>query len=112
MVEEMPGKIVPNIQKHFLLADELARKYSCIVFLACMRFETSKRRLQYLTFPALRKCADAIAASWTYSSSGSDFYETELDREFLLDLRELRILLEKEKEHKQYVFFIIIRWWV
>lgn len=40
-------------------------------------------------------------ASWTYNSSGPEYYETEMDREFLLDLRELRILLEKEKEHKQ-----------
>lgn len=101
MVEELPGNIVPNILKHFLLSEELAKKYSCIVFLACLRFETSKRRLQYLSFGALKKCADAIMTSWTYNSSGPEYYETEMDREFLLDLRELRILLEKEKEHKQ-----------
>jgi len=30
-----------------------------------------------------------------------EYDDTELDREFLLDLRELRVLLDKEKEHKQ-----------
>jgi hypothetical protein len=41
-------------------------------------------------------------ASWTYIDNGSPEYDdTELDREFLLDLRELRVLLDKEKEHKQ-----------
>jgi hypothetical protein len=39
--------------------------------------------------------------SWTYSCTGPEYYETEMDREFLLELRELRILLDKEKEHKQ-----------
>lgn len=43
----------------------------------------------------------AIMASWTYSCTGPEYYDTEMDREFLLELRELRILLDKEKEHKQ-----------
>jgi hypothetical protein len=43
----------------------------------------------------------AIMGSWTYSCTGPEYYETEMDREFLLELRELRILLDKEKEHKQ-----------
>lgn len=37
---------------------------------------------------------------WTYRDATLEF---DLDREFLLDLRELRILLDKEKEHKQLV---------
>lgn len=75
--------------------------------MACLRFETSKRRLQYLTFSALRRCADSIMQSWTYTPTTAEYLETEMDREFLLDLRELRILLDKEKEHKQYeyIFF-------
>lgn len=104
----MPGSLCANIQKHFFLPEELARKYGCIVFLACLRFETSKRKLQYLTFSALRRCADSIMQSWAYNPTTAEYYETEMDREFLLDLRELRILLEKEKEHKQYVFFTFV----
>lgn len=71
------------------------------MFIACMRFETSKRKLQYLTFPDLYSCALGIMTHWTYAESSPDYDDTDLDREFLLDLRELRLLLDKEKEHKQ-----------
>lgn len=42
-VEEMPGSKVENIRLCFYLSDELARKYASIVFLASVRFETSKK---------------------------------------------------------------------
>ncbi|XP_044737513.1 acidic fibroblast growth factor intracellular-binding protein isoform X1 [Chrysoperla carnea] len=103
VVEEMPGSLVQNIEKHFLLSEELAKKYSSIVFIACLRFETSKRRLQYLNFGDFRQCSESIMAGWTYAMSGPEYYDTELDREFLLDLRDLRMLLDKEKEHKHLV---------
>jgi hypothetical protein len=78
------------------------RRYGAVVFIACIKFETSKKKLQYLTFPDFYHCAQSIMASWTYMDNGSPEHDdTELDREFLLDLRELRILLDKEKEHKQ-----------
>lgn len=100
-VEELPGPIVPNIQKSFLLSEELAKRYACIVFLGCLRFETSKRRLHYLSFPLLKKCVETIMEEWTYNAvAGTEYYDTEMDKEFLLDLRELRILSDKEKEHK------------
>lgn len=66
-----------------------------------MRFETCKRKLQYLTFPDFYYCSLAIMTHWTYPASSSEYDDTDLDREFLLDLRELRLLLDKEKEHKQ-----------
>lgn len=103
-VEEMPGRIVQNIQKLFFLPEDLARKYACVIFIGCLRFETSKRKLQYLTFRTLRLCTEKIMENWIYSGSGPDYYDTEMDKEFLLDLRDLRVLLDKEKEHKQYVF--------
>lgn len=78
------------------------RRYGAVVFIACIKFETGKKKLQYLTFPDFYHCAQSIMASWTYVDKGVPEYDDkELDREFLLDLRELRILLEKEKEHKQ-----------
>ncbi|XP_031330689.1 acidic fibroblast growth factor intracellular-binding protein B-like [Photinus pyralis] len=83
--------------------DNLASKYACIVFLACLRFETSKRKLQSLSFPALKRCAEQVMNEWTYTSSGPDYFDTEMDKEFLLDLRDLRVLLDKEKEHKSLV---------
>lgn len=39
--------------------------------------------------------------TYTYHSGDADYFDTEMDKEFLLDLRELRCLLEKEKEIKQ-----------
>lgn len=78
-------------------------KYAVIVFIACLRFETAKRRLQYLDFSDFYECALAIMSYWTYTyqHSGPEYYDTEMDREFLLDLREIRGLLDKEKEIKQ-----------
>lgn len=70
MVEEMSGSVVQNIQNLFYLSDDIAKKYACIVFLACMRFEMAKRRLQYLTFPMLRKCSESIMELWTYKITG------------------------------------------
>lgn len=80
------------------------RKYAAIVFIACLRFETTKRRLQYLNFNDLFECAQSMMTYWTYTyqHSGPEYYDTELDREFLLDLRELRGLNDKEKEIKQW----------
>ncbi|PSN54647.1 Acidic fibroblast growth factor intracellular-binding protein [Blattella germanica] len=109
VVEDMQGSVVQNIKTNFLLPEELAnglrdRGVPVEVFIACMKFETSKRKLQYLTFPDFYHCAQSIMHSWTYVDNGSPEYDdTELDREFLLDLRELRILLDKEKEHKHLV---------
>lgn len=77
------------------------RRYGVVVFIGCMRFETCKRKLQYLTFPDFYYCSLAIMTHWTYPASSPDYDDTDLDREFLLDLRELRLLLDKEKEHKQ-----------
>lgn len=79
------------------------RKYAAIVFIACLRFETAKRRLQYLNFSDFFECAQSIMTYWTYTyqHSGPEYYDTEMDREFLLDLREIRCLLDKEKEIKQ-----------
>ena len=40
-------------------------------------------------------------SSWTYRYTGSEYFDTDLDREFLLELPECRVLLENEKHHKQ-----------
>ena len=56
-VEEMPGNIANNIKQQFSLSDELSRKYGSIVFIACLRFETAKKKLQYLTFKDFFECS-------------------------------------------------------
>lgn len=119
VVEEMPGAIVDNIKSSFHLSDELAKKYACVVFIACIRFETTKKKLQHLSFNSWKTCSEVIMEQWTYNISGknltkkipelvlwiyflgSEYDDTEMDKEFLLELRELKILLEREKDHKQ-----------
>lgn len=67
LVEEMPGSVVENIKNLFYLPDELAKKYASIVFIACIRFETSKKKLQHLSFGSWKVCSEAIMENWTYN---------------------------------------------
>ena len=39
--------------------------------------------------------------NWTNKLAGVDNFDTEHDKDFFSELREIKILLEKEKEHKQ-----------
>ncbi|XP_060534452.1 acidic fibroblast growth factor intracellular-binding protein [Cylas formicarius] len=102
-VDEMPGSIVENIKNCFYLPEELAKKYASIVFLAAIRFETSKKKLNYMSFNTWKRCCEVIMDQWTYKLTGPEYYDTEMDKEFLLELRELKIILDREKEHKQLV---------
>ncbi|KAK0081079.1 hypothetical protein PV325_012825 [Microctonus aethiopoides] len=105
VVEDLPGSLVANIKQHFLLPDDLAKRYAAVVFIACLRFEMNKRKLQFLTFPDLYYCSNAMMSSWTYRFTGSEYFDTDLDREFLVELSECRILMENEKHHKHLVCF-------
>lgn len=71
-----------------------------------MRFETSKRKLQTLTFLDFYEPTLCIMKKWTYPKNSPEFGDTDLDREFLLDLREVKILLDHEKEHKRLILII------
>ncbi|XP_008545391.1 acidic fibroblast growth factor intracellular-binding protein [Microplitis demolitor] len=103
VVEDLPGSLVTNIKQHFLLPDDLAKRYAAVVFIACLRFEMSKRKLQFLTFSDFYHCANVMMSSWTYRYTGSEYFDTDLDREFLVELSECRILLENDKHHKYLV---------
>ncbi|XP_024082614.1 acidic fibroblast growth factor intracellular-binding protein isoform X2 [Cimex lectularius] len=102
-VEDMQGSLIKNIRHLFLLPEELAKRYGAVVFMANMKVETGKRKLQYLTFNDFYECALAIMHSWTCPAGTSEHEECDLDREFFLDLREIRTLLDKEKELKHLV---------
>lgn len=95
------GSLLKIIQREFLLSEELARKYCAIVFLANQRFELSKKKLVYLSFQDFYECSTSIMNFWTYCYQHSQEMEEEFDKEFLLDLRELRCLFDKEREIKQ-----------
>lgn len=104
MVEDMAGNLCQNIQTHFLLPHELAKKYAAIVYIANNRFETNKRKLQYLHFSDFLHCSLEIMNNWSCNNPDCKYEETsmEIDREFLHELRELRVLLEKDvlDEHR------------
>lgn len=46
------------------------RDYAAIVFFANNRFETGKRKLQYLTFQDFAFCAGQLINSWTVGAIG------------------------------------------
>ena len=104
-VEELSGRLADNIQSHFCLDAELAKSYAAIVFITNNRFETGKRKLQYLTFADFALCALHMIDNWSYSAQDSKALEdmdVDMDRDFLLDLRELKVLMEREsaEEHR------------
>lgn len=103
VVEDLQGSVIQNIKNLFLLSEDLAKRYGAVVFMACLRLETGKKKLQYLSFNDFYECALAVMHHWTYPTGSSDHDDMDLDREFLLDLREIRSLLEKEKEFKHLV---------
>lgn len=107
-VEDLLGSLVENIQTHYLVSEALAKEYAAIVFIANNRFETGKKKLNQLTFSDFVHCATSMIANWSYSAQdckGHEDMDVDLDRRFLQDLREFKVLLEKENldEHKSLV---------
>lgn len=54
----------------------LFRDYAAIVFFASNRFETGKRKLQYLTFQDFAFCAGQLINNWTLGSLGENLQRT------------------------------------
>ncbi|XP_013394299.1 acidic fibroblast growth factor intracellular-binding protein [Lingula anatina] len=107
-VEDMMGSLVENIRTLFLISEELAKKYAAIVFIANNRFETGKKKLHYLTFEDFAFCADQMMSHWTSRARGvktltSEDIDTDLDRDFLQALRDVKELSDYVEEHKSLV---------
>lgn len=112
VVEDLMGSLVDNIQRHFLLPEDLAMQYAAIVFIANNRFETTKKKLSHLTFDDFVHCAEQMITNWSYSSvecKGHQDMDVDLDREFLQNLRDLKLFLEKDviDEHRNLVLQVI-----
>ncbi|XP_028839874.1 acidic fibroblast growth factor intracellular-binding protein B [Denticeps clupeoides] len=95
VVEELKGPLVENVQHHFLLSDALARDYAAIVFFANSRFETGKRKLQYLSFQDFAFCAGQLISNWTVGAVDNmmEDMDVDLEKDFLHNLKELKILI-------------------
>uniref|UniRef100_A0A8V5GRP5 Uncharacterized protein n=1 Tax=Melopsittacus undulatus TaxID=13146 RepID=A0A8V5GRP5_MELUD len=94
-VEELRGPLAENIQQLFLLPPPMARDYAAIVFFAFSRFETGKRRLQFLSFGDLAACAQELMDRWTLGALAPEAAEPDGDvpKSFLQDLKELKVLV-------------------
>ncbi|XP_074604493.1 acidic fibroblast growth factor intracellular-binding protein [Brevipalpus obovatus] len=105
-VEELTGNLVSNIQNNFRLSQRLAKRYATVVYIANNRFETNKRKISYLKFADFQHCACLMIAYWSCKNPDCRYEESpmDIDREFLQDLRELKVLLDKEylDEHKAH----------
>ncbi|CAG5124637.1 unnamed protein product [Candidula unifasciata] len=104
-VEELSGRLVDNIQSHYCLHEDLAKSYAAVVFISNNRFETGKKKLNYLSFEDFAACANYMISHWSYSSEECQHHEdmdVDMDRDFLLDLREVKVLMEREyaEEHR------------
>lgn len=108
VVEELKGPLVENIQRHFLLSDDLARDYAAIVFFANSRFETGKRKLQYLSFQDFAFCAGQLISYWTVGAVDNmiEDMDVDLEKDFLHDLKDLKVLVNDKDlldQHKSLV---------
>lgn len=61
-----------SISSPFLLTDSFlpCRDYAAVVFFANSRFETGKRKLQYLSFQDFAFCAGQLISYWTVGAVG------------------------------------------
>ena len=91
--EDMEESLNDVLKNHFLFSDTLVNKYYPLVFVFLERFETSKKRLNYLTYDDIIISAEYITEKWTYHAesltNGKLTDPEEIDRNFVQDLRDL-----------------------
>merc|ERR1711874_521362 len=89
----------------FNLPEALARRYSVVVFVACHKFETTKKKLSHLTFDHFSLVCNSMMREWTKDGVDiDDDREPTFDLDFFSSLRELRQLMaDKDKEHRYNV---------
>lgn len=79
------------------------RDYAAIVFFANNRFETGKRKLQYLTFQDFAFCAGQLIDSWTVGAVGELFLAM-----FSLLFSASFFLNPRHKVHVQHVGEVVL----
>ena len=71
-----------------------------IFFAASFRLELTKKKLAYLTFDQVKQVILMLVNEW---GDKDEAQEPTLDKEFLASLKDIKILLDREKEHKNAV---------
>lgn len=100
VIEEMPGNYVKNIETQFGLSRSASEKYATLVFASSFRLEMSKRKLNFVTFDDVMTICLMMMEQWMEADESG---EPALNKEFVAGLRDLRILQERDKEHKALV---------
>ncbi len=101
-VEDAPGNYVDNVRKMFRLPTDLAEKYATLVFVFAFRFEMHKKKMASATFDSVKRVSLILMASDWLTRSSRDG-EPCLDRDFLAALKELKLLVDRDKEHRNAV---------
>lgn len=100
-VEDLaPRNYVNSISNTFGLSKNLAEKYAALVFAASFRLELTKKKLAFLSFDQVKQVSLMLVNEW---GDNDDVQEPTLDKEFLASLKDIRILLDREKEHRTAV---------
>ncbi len=101
-LEDLKGPILKNITENFCLPVKIAEQYTAFVFIARNQFEISKRKMSHLSLEDFIYCANQLLKNWSTNSVES---ESDLNRDFLMNLKDLKIFSEKEilEEHKKLV---------
>lgn len=107
-VDEIRGPLVKNIIENFCLPLKVAENYAAIVFIARNQFEISKKKLNYLSLEDFVYCANQMIKNWS-TVSNSECNDSDLNKDFLINLKDLKILIEKEMidDHKKLVISAI-----
>ena len=71
------------------------------MFIARNQFEISKKKLNYLSLDDFIYCANQMNKNWSSNSIETD---SDLSRDFLINLKDLKIFLDKDilEEHKKF----------
>jgi len=111
--EDMERGLSDVLTKHFLFNEVLVDKYYPLLAVFIVRFETTKKRLQYLTFDNIIACTEFIFESWRcapdYHSTTADKLVDvdEIDRHFVQELRDMRtVALDKDVQDLQKSFVV------
>lgn len=79
MYTNLPNFIINNLKIYFILLLTFIesyfhfRQYAAIVFITNNRFETGKKKLNYLKLSDFLHCADQMIQNWSYSAIGKLF---------------------------------------
>eukprot|EP00794_Sanderia_malayensis_P020243 gene20243-22225_t len=112
--EDSEGCAHEVINRNFLFSQQQARMYALLVFLFVNRFDSSKKRLAYLTFDDFMFCAEQMLSHWcvgsfdaSYTSSDVTHDDDEIDRNFFQEVRDLKNIITDKDSNDQLKRFVV-----